>query len=411
MTSKVVAGPRLCRGFACLTLLAGLAWTAAAAAPGAGQLNEAGVRLTGQGRYEEAAEAFARALSLLPGDPVIRRNYARLRTAQGHRFLAAGRLDRAREAYQAALELSSEESAAYLGLGDVKLHQRDPRGAAESYRLAIGLTPGSPVGHQRLGEAYYHQGDLAGALGEWETALQFSPADERLRQRVDRVRQEVRIREGYGSGESQHFRVSYEGGRREELGRELLAILERAYVEVGYELGAYPAYEVETIFYTDRDFVDATGLSPQVGGFYHLPDGKIRLAVRGLKAAAPKLRAILYHEYTHALIYAATRGNNPPRWLHEGLAIQMEGLRAPAFRVEAVRLAQAGRLPLPDEAPYLVGSAATGYLIERYGVTGIQELLRRLGEGMTFAGAFRTAFGLETEAFPLRLREILGRGY
>jgi tetratricopeptide (TPR) repeat protein len=322
-------------------------------------------------------------------------------------------LDRAEEQYLAALELNSSESSALLGLGDLHLRRRDSRAAAEMYRRAVSVDPQSADAYMRLGDAYRQQGDLQAALSEWERASNLRPQDAGLRQRLEQARRESRVQSEYRTRESQHFRVIYEGQRREEIGRDLLRILERAYADVGYELGAYPAQEVEVIFYSDTDFQSATGVSASTmgGGFYHLYDGKIRLGLRGLSPGDAHLAAVLYHEYTHALIYAITRGNNPPRWMHEGLAVQMERERAPEFKREAIRQARAGSVPSLGGSPYELGSVAIGYLIERYGITAIQQLLRRLGEGRGFPQAFQETFRMDVASFEHTLRDVLVRGH
>lgn len=383
---------------------------AAAASPEAQRLNEAGVALTAQGRYEEAAALFARGLRLSPDDPVLRRNLARVRTVIGHRLLQAGSLDKAQEQYQAALDLVPEESSALLGLGDVQLRQRQPRAAAEIYRRVVAAEPENVEAHIRLGEAYYHQGDLGAALSAWEWALGLRPQDGWLRQRVEGVQREARVQQGYRSRDSQHFTVIYEGERREDVGRELLQVLERAYADVGYELGAYPPNEIQTIVYSDADFTGVTGLSPRAGGFYHRLDGKIRVALKGLAPGDPALGPVLYHEYTHALIYAITRGKTPPRWMDEGLAIHMERRRAAEFKQEAIRQARAGIVPPLDASPYTHGSVAVDYLIERHGVATLQSLLRQLGEGDPFPQAFRETFRMDLAAFQQSLRDLLARG-
>lgn len=398
-------GPERSGFWLVMTLLAGLcglampAWGTNAQAQ---RLNEAAAARTAQGRYEEAAELFSQALRLSPDDPVIRKNLARLRTVMGHRLLRAGLLQRAQEQYQAALDLDPNEAAALLGLGDVQLWQREPRAAAESYRRVIALDPQSADAYVRLGEAYNHLGDMAAAVSEWERALALRPNDAGLRQRLDQLRREEQSLGGYRSRGSQHFRVTYAGERREDLGRELLQILERAYTDVGYELGVYPSQEVQTIFHS-ADLVE---------GSYHLLDGKIRVALRGPAPGDPMLRAILYHEYTHALIYAATRANNPPLWVHEGLAVQMEKSgRALTYRDEAFRQARAGTPPSPETSPYVYGSVAIGYLIDRYGMPGIGRLLHGMGEGLPFRTAFQEAFGVDLTTFQQGFRDLLVRGY
>jgi len=397
----------------CAVLVCGVASRAHAASGEAERLNRAAVALANEGRYEEAAALLTQALRLSAGDEVIRLNLAGVRTRWGHRLQLEGSLDKAQEQYLTALELNPNESSALLGLGDVQLRKRDPRAAAETYRRAVGLDPQNADAYARLGDAYHHQGDLEAALWEWERAVSLRPQDARLRQGVDQARREARVRTGYRTRESQHFRVIYEGQRRDEIGRDLLRILERAYADVGYELGAYPSHDVEVIFYSDADFQSATGVSASAvgGGFYHLFDGKIRLGLKGLDRGDSHLAAVLYHEYTHALIYAITRGNNPPRWVHEGLAVEMERQRAPEFKQEAIRQARAGVVLALEASPYTHGSVAVGYLIERYGIAAIQQLLRRMGEGRPFPQAFQETFGMDVGTFQRTLRDVLVRGY
>jgi tetratricopeptide (TPR) repeat protein len=377
--------------------------------PEAVRLNEAGIALARDGRYDDAAAVLARALALAPGDAVIRQNLARVRTALGHRHLARRQFGRAAEEYRAALDLAPDEVPALLGLGEAQLATRDPGAAAMSFRRAAGLDPRSADAHRGLGEACYNQGDLEGALTEWGRALALAPNDAALRERIQRVEREARVQGGYRARGSHHFTALYEGERQEAVGGRLVEILERAYADVGYILGGYPGQDVQVIFYADQDFSTATGVSPAAGGFYHLLDGKIRIAMRGLQLDDPVLGSIMYHEYAHALVYFLTRGNNPPRWMHEGLAVHVERQRAPEFRAEAVRQARAGRLPDLDASPYVHGSVAVETLIEQHGLTAIQALLGRLAQGQRFPQAFQETFRTDLATFQRELREALSR--
>ncbi len=413
MPSRSPGGAGYWRILLCLTLVCGAAVPVGAASQEAERLNQRAVALTRQGEYEEAAALFTQALRLSPNDEIIRQNLSGLRTRWGHQLLRGGALDQAQGQYQAALELNPNESAALLGLGDIQLRRREPRMAMETYRQAVSLAPRNPDAYVRLGEAYYQQNDLTAALSEWERALALRPGDAELRKRIQAVQNEARVQGNYRARESQHFTVVYEGRRREELGRELLQTLERAYTDVGYQLGAYPPYEVQVIFYSDADFRDATGVPAALvgGGFYHLLDGKIRIALKGLTPGDPWLTAVLYHEYTHALIYAITRGNNPPRWVHEGVAVHLERQRAAEFKQEAIHRARAGVVPTLDQSPYSLGSVAIGYLVERNGMSGIQQLLQRMGEGQPFTPAFQETFQMDVATLQQNLRELLVRGY
>ena len=394
-----------------LLVAGGFAVAAEPTSPEALRLNEAAAAEVGRGRPEAALDLLTRAASLDPRDPSIRSNLARVRTIVGQRLAQSGRFREAEVQYRAALDADPAEMSAWLSLGGLQLQQRDARAAEDTFRRAMGVDPGNADAAIGLGDAYNAQGDLARAATEWERALAVRPQDDALRDRIASVQREAKVQAGYRSRESQHFQVVYEGRRQEDIGRELIAILERAYNDVGYELGAYPDRAVPTIFYSDQDFVEATGRSSRVGGYYHLFDGKIRIALRGLQPRDPALVSLLYHEYTHALIYAVTRGNNPPRWVHEGLAVHMERARAPQFRAEALRGVRAGTSETLDRSPYVMGSVAVEHLLDRYGMATMRLLLQRLGDGRSFPEAFQETYRMDLAAFEHVVRDVVTRGY
>jgi Flp pilus assembly protein TadD len=411
----------------CVALLWAGTSPARAASRDALRLNEEGVALTTKGQYEEAASRFTEALRLNPGEEIIRRNLARVRTVLGHQYLQSGALSRAQEQFETALDLVPSDPAALLGLGDVQLRNREPRMAEQTYRRVMWLTPPNPDLSLRLGEAYYQQGDLAAALSEWERGLALQPDHPHLRKRMQDVQGEARIQSGYQSRAGRHFTVTYDGQRREEIGRAVLQILEDAYRDVGYELNQYPLGEVQVILYSRHDFQAVTGSPHWVLGEYDGFDGKIRLPMGSLDPRSAELKWILYHEYTHALIYDITKGNIL-RWLNEGLARYAE--KAPAKRHRDWEVARAAarqgalfplrtlsgklsRLSSAEEArlAYAQAFAATEYLLDSAGVGSVQRLLRELGKGRDFSAAFQETFGMTLEEFEVRWHVSLARRY
>ena len=379
--------------------------------PDAYRLNEAGVSEVRRGNLEAGIALFAQALQLDPRDQGIRKNLARARIQLGNGLLQAGQTQRAEEQYRASLEADATEAAGWLALGDVQLRRRDSGAALESFRRAVALDPSNADALTLFGQAFYNQGDLGAALTEWKRAQGLRPDDAGLRDLIERTEREARVQGGYRSRDSQHFQVIYEGRRQEDVGQTLVRILEQAYADVGYALGAYPDYAVQTILYPDADFTAATGAPTDVGGFYQRLDGKIRIALRGLHPEDPELRSVLYHEYTHALIFAVSRGNNPPRWLHEGLAVQMEGRRAPVFKELAIRRSRAGQHDTLTSQPYMLGSVAVGLLVERYGLSRVRAVLQRLGDGQSFQAAFQETFRMELASLDQAVRDFVARGY
>jgi len=179
--------------------------------------------------------------------------------------------------------------------------------------------------------------------------------------------------------------------------RELSAVRK----QIGRDFDTFPEERVDVIL-TDQDvFYDYTGMPEFVGGLY---DGKIHLpAIYKLKSK-DHLRALLWHEYTHAVIHSRTQGRCPP-WLNEGFAeyeeariikdnleylpqILMEGKLPYTWeQLEAVFSARHMVTPLHLYVGYVQSHAVARYLFWRYGTQKIGKLLDNI-EG---PGGFKKA--------------------
>ena len=123
------------------------------------------------------------------------------------------------------------------------------------------------------------------------------------------------------------------------------------------------------------------------------------------------LEELLHHEICHVLISRAARGRPLPRWFNEGVA--MAAGRAwslgdsSRFAFEVLRR---GRVRVADLDPLFGGggaAAARAYavagsfvrdLLDRHGPQVTGDILRRVGSGVPFAAAFRTATGTSLAA-------------
>lgn len=387
--------------------------------------NQLGVSLAMRGLYEEAVAEFRQAYNLRPGDQTIRGNLAKALSNRGVQLIQVGSFEQARDLYREAIDLVPGEATSHFALGAVFLRMRDTFGAIDSLQRGLSIDRDNVLGIQMLAEAYYQRGDSAQAMAEWERALRIQPGNQAIQRRLDEVKRETQVEATYRTRESHHFRITVEGQRREGLGRDILQILERAYNDVGYDLSIYPQADTLVILYADADFSQVMQLPHWVGGVYSQFDGKIRVPIRGAEGQPSALTSVLYHEYTHAAIYHVTRGNIPT-WLNEGLAVYEERRPGDEMTRVAARAAKERRLiplrslqgsfvALRDRGlaalAYAEGYSATRYLVERYGMSTVQRLLRRLGEGAPFATALSDAIGLTPEAFENDWRDSLMRGY
>ncbi|MFQ5847462.1 MAG: tetratricopeptide repeat protein [Candidatus Methylomirabilales bacterium] len=373
--------------------------------------NQRGVALSAEGRHREAIAEFEKALRLAPSEPVVRRNLAHAHGNLGATLLQDRAFQDAVVEYRAAIELLPTESRFHMGLGLGFLGLQDPDRAAEALREARDLNPQAEKVHRLLGEAYYQRGDIVQALSTWEEGLRIHPGDRELKRLIAQAEGERKVYEKYHRRPGHHFTLRYVGGVQEELGREILHVLERAYEEVGYNLNHYPRHAVEVIIYSDEDFQALTELPVWVGGAFDERGGRIRIPIRGIRQAAD-LTALLYHEYTHVVIRDITAGR-VPAWLNEGLAL-IEQRTPMDGAVDSVRqLAAQGKLPSlrtlngtfvgltgPEASvAYAVSYAATRYLIERWSLWDAQRLLHQLGEGVPFEKALEETTRLTLAEF------------
>jgi len=384
--------------------------------------NQRGVELNAEGRHKEAIAEFEKALRLAPTQPVVRRNLALARASFGAALLQERAFEAAAGQYQAAIALLPEEAEFHMGLGWAFLGLQEPDRAVEALRRARDLNPNEVGVYRLLGEAYYHQGDMAAAVSAWEEGLRLRPGDQQLEGLITKAEGERRVYETYERRPGHHFTLRYVGDVQEELGKEILAILEQAYEDVGYDLNYYPRHEVEVVLYSDEDFVAITDLPSWVGGVFDERGGRIRIPVRGIQQTE-HLRALLYHEYTHVVIRSVT-GGRVPTWLNEGLALIEQ--RSPMNgEVEMVRqLAVKGVLPSlrtlngsfvalsgsDARVDYAVSYVATRYLVDRWSLWDVQRLLQRVGDGVPFDGALEEATRLTLADFEQEWHESLITG-
>ena len=166
-----------------------------------------------QERTEEAAIHFRAAVQIRPGDPAAHLNLGtcerrnknfvpalqedqavlRLTSDKGLRTYALVNLgsdyrhlkdySRARESYQAALQLNPETARAFIGLGVLAEKSGEFNDAVKNYSRAVELEP-SDVGYLLLSEALQQSGKAAASRSALEAAQRISPDFDRAQQAV-----------------------------------------------------------------------------------------------------------------------------------------------------------------------------------------------------------------------------------
>ncbi len=323
----------------------------------------------------------------------------------GWKALAAGQAAAAAKIFQQALAIDANNPELYLGAGTAAYLDRRDEAAQIALERALQLNPALPLAREVLGLVQYRRGDLFGAIRTYEPIDRSQPQNQQAIERLERWRHELDLHNRMDTMVSSAFTVSFEGEANTELAALALASLERAVDRIGQVLSTYPDKQIPVVLYTTEQFRDITLAPIWAGGAY---DGTIRVPMRGALANPPELDRVLAHEYTHALIHTLAL-RNVPTWLNEGLATVLEK----DSQVDAL----SGSQPLPRgvlgalqtsfgrftgeqaKLAYTVSARASRQLLDEAGGFAVANLLRDLGQGVTFDEAFLHRMPWSFESF------------
>ncbi|MDJ0867811.1 MAG: DUF4124 domain-containing protein [Myxococcota bacterium] len=228
------------------------------------------------------------------------------------------------------------------------------------------------------------------------------------------------------AADSVHFRIHYDeelGRASPDYARTVVGYLEEAHAHVAEALGVRPTERTGVVLYGKAAYLAAHRhrFSFPTVGFY---DGRIHVASAAHPAGA--LRALLFHEYTHA-VFAERAGGHRPFWLNEGLAELAEraarrqrGLTRSEIAALVREIESGAWIPLRDLAAgfgglregaarlaYLQATATAAWLHEHSTRDQRLALLDALGRGETADRALQSAVGLDTDAIDAAVRSSL----
>lgn len=367
------------------------------------------------GHYHDAVSAFERALSRQPDNPTFRHNMAAATAALGWDAINGRDPDEAVRQFQAAIDYDRREASLYAGLGAAYQLRRDSPHAIEAFRAAVALDPTRLELYEQLADLLYQRNQLADAIALLTSAMQRVREPERLAPLLAKMTREQSLQNRFLQTGTRHFLIQFDGGENREPAYQILDLLELAYRDIGQAFGVFPSEEITVILYNNEQFRDVTQTPGWTNGIY---DGKIRLPAGGGAPDRALLAKVLYHEYTHVIVHELS-DNRAPTWLNEGLAVYFEGLASgnlpgsqEASTRSLTRLSPGALIPLAalqgsfmefssDRAAiaYAESFSATRYLINRYGLPRITELLQQLSDSRPFDQTFETVFFLPYREF------------
>jgi tetratricopeptide (TPR) repeat protein len=329
---------------------------------------------------------------------------------------------------EAATGVEAERTVRLLRGAVADLERGEAARATAVFESVLRLAPNHPEAHWylallshergRFEEAEAHLQAFLASAGDVHDARR-AAARRKLAQLADerRLADEASLGPDSWVGVAHpHFRVHVDAQLEKTSPRyavTVLRYLEEAYAEVGERLGAVPAEPIGVLFYARAAYLRAHRhrFSFQTVGFF---DGRMHV----VSAAHPagELRALLFHEYTHAVFREQTGGDRP-FWLNEGMAElserssrQQPGLslserswlrgRIDAGRWIPLAVLAPSFTGLDDEdarAAYLESTAAAAWIERHTDRAARGRLLQGIASGAPVDAALREVLGVTTE--------------
>jgi tetratricopeptide (TPR) repeat protein len=383
------------------TLLLTLLTAAAPARLHAGQSGTAAATHGNPGDYDKQLERLRSAYQLFPLNEKLKHDLAEGYANYGNLLFNRRQYEQADEYYLKAAELYPDEAAFALSRGICNYYLKKYDIARYELERTRSNSPDSVDLLFYLGLVLYETDNRQQAMELWEQALKLAPERPDITAVLKKARKETAVEANMDRGNSSRFNLTYDPGVSTTFALAVLDVLESASNQVGAELGHFPEARVPVAIYRRDDYKNVTDSPDWSGGVY---DGTIRVPFGAVSEITPGMRAILFHEYAHVVVFDLTRGNCPV-WLNEGIAeifgrreftfSAAEGghatLKTSAVDIRRLEGSFSGLSSSEATRAYQQSYSMVSYLVTTYGWHRVNAILAALGKGMNISAAVASA--------------------
>ena len=322
-------------------------------------------------------------------------------------------------AFKKAVSLDAKNPVIQMNLAHAYWEQRDPAMNQDFLERLIAIAPQEPFPHVALADWLQEHGRLGEAARHLDQAIERAGGDPSLQSYLRTVSSKVRRTDHMdgrlSSRDGAHFTVKYDGDADQDSWTVVIEILEEAYREIGQKFGHFPAQPIVVVLHPNTNFQANTGSPAWADGLFDPVLGRIHLPTQGALTDRAWLKRVLRHEFVHALLHdqQGIHSNALPNWLNEGLAMQLSSDHWPD--VDQLQRHEHSIIPLTalegswgdlsSEAAtvaYVEADSATRYLIDRYGMHEVQQVLARLKKKQSLTTAMQAELSLSYDQFQSR---------
>ena len=319
-------------------------------------------------------------------------------------------------AFKKAASLDAKNPVIQLNLAHAYWELRDPAMTQDFLEQLVALAPNEPFPHLALADLYQERDQLGEAARHLDHASTRAGKDPAVQSYLRTVTAKIRGTENSDtrltSRGSRHFTVKFDGEADQATWSAVLDILEEAYGEIGQKFGYFPSKTIVVVLHAKSTFQSASGSPMWADGLFDPVLGRIHVPAQDALADRAWLTRVLRHEFVHALLHEqlGRAGSAVPTWLNEGLAMELSGDRW--SDLDQIMKQEFTLIPLPaleegwgglssDAATvaYLEANSAVHYLIDRFGMARVQELLAQLKTRQALSAAMQSQLSLSYEQF------------
>ena len=330
------------------------------------------------------------------------------------------------KAFKRAADLDESNPVILMNLAHAYWEQRDRALNAEFLMKLMKVAPEESFPHLAMADLLQEQDELQEAAKHLGHATDRARQDPALQSYLAAVTTKVRRTQSVESRmtarSSTHFVVKFDGKEDHSTWISVLEVLEEAYREIGQKFGHFPSKPIMVVLHVKDSFQGATGSPAWADGLYDPTLGRIQIPTQGATTDRKWLESVLRHEYVHAVLHDRFGASSGvlPTWLNEGLAMQLAGDAWPEvdqamqgdIKIIPLTYLEGSWAALPastSTVAYLEANSATRYLIERWGMAGVNELLNALQARSTIAVALQNKLFVSYEQFHLQWLETFER--